>query len=83
MALVLRKVNIKKAFKIKDFGLDIIGRDIKEFRNEIELLHGIGLKLYDITVTLPQLKSEVERLIKLDYNVNENPNPPAMLGRME
>ncbi len=56
--IYLRKQSMKTVIK-----------DIMDLKDEPELMHGIGLKLYDISVTIPELNREVERVLRLNNDV--------------
>ena len=47
----------KSYLNLRGRSIKTITEDIAELQDEIELLHGIGLRLYDISVTIPGLKN--------------------------
>lgn len=57
---------------LREESIRTVEKNIKDFQNDIEILHGIGLKLYDIITTIPHLSSEVERLVSLNCKVYES-----------
>lgn len=68
---VLDKYGMSSQFHLNLRGKSIktITEDIEELKGEVELLHGIGLRLYDISITIPELKNEAERLSKINNDV--------------
>ncbi|MCM3442670.1 hypothetical protein [Metabacillus halosaccharovorans] len=63
---------ISNAFhlKLRTESLESIVQDINDFKEEVELLHAFGLRLYDIYKMIADLKNEVERLAGINDGVN-------------
>lgn len=59
----------KSHLNLRGRSIKTITEDIAELQDEIELLYGIGLRLYDISVTTPGLKNEAERLSRVNNDV--------------
>ena len=57
----------KSHLNLRGRSIKTITEDIAELQDEIELLYGIGLRLYDISVTIPGL-SRVNNDVKSAYD---------------
>lgn len=63
------EISSKIHLDLRSHSLTSVSKDIEALIDEVEILHGIGLKLYDISITIPDLKVETEKLARKNNEV--------------